>query len=360
MSKIENLKVGSTTYDITPDSVSVKDIRDIAGAPSAFTAKEVSPFFTNKGMPTSAWHAGINVCGWSGDYNQWQLVGYANETDADNSLYFRNGSTSTNSWYPWRTILDSKNFSDYALPVSYNSTWTATWSSDGLTIRNTEFDCTTIGGDFVKIVQEQAYGEDNLILSKNGITRNIISVYGNSSYEYTLPSHNGQVDVTNSRWYSFDDASNGMNSSCMCVGLNSSAEYDIEVYNDYDGCGASNTYKIILPDTYSMVGVKPTIYQTSGGIFELSPGAHVTFDFMTQYDDASIYWVAVTVTDVTIYADSVLTIKTTSGSPAVLDTYPLGTTPMDFLSNFEDALPLNVIDLTETRISNAQIDSLFT
>ena len=109
-----------------------------------------------------------------------------------------------------------------------------------------------------------------------------------------------------------------------------------------------------------MVGVKPTIYQTSGGIFELSPGAHVTFDFMTQYDDASIYWVAVTVTDVTIYADSVLTIKTTSGSPAVLDTYPLGTTPMDFLSNFEDALPLNVIDLTETRISNAQIDSLFT
>lgn len=360
MSKIENLKVGSTTYDITPDTVSIKDIRDIAGAPSAFSQREVTPFFTNVNMPyNGAWASGINVAGWNGNYNQWQLVGHSSEVAGDHPLHFRMGNTSTNSWYPWRTILDSKNFSDYALPVSYNSTWTANWDSEGFNIRNTEFDHTTIGGDFIKIVQEQAYGEDNLVISKNKITRNIMASYGTSSYDYNLPNVSGRVCVKNTGWVTLVDSSDGGN--CICIGLNRGTEHDIEVYNEADGCGVSNTYKIIVPDCYSIAGPKPTIYQTNGSLLDYIPEGFINFDLMTQYNDYNTFWVAITVGNLALMYDSAITVSTVEGIPAILDTYPMAGTPMDFMSHFEDALPIDVIDLTAaTRITNYQIDSLFT
>jgi hypothetical protein len=168
--------------------------------------------------------------------------------------------------------------------------------------------------------------------------------------------------VTNWGSAEFEDAL--YDSSCICVGLRSGGEYDLTVYNEADGCGSSNVYKVVVPDCYSAVNIHPYIYRTSGDLFVLAPSsdAFVNFDLMTQYDDYNTFWVAITVGYVSHYANTSISISTVNGTPPIMNAYIPGTTPMDFIGDaFSDALPIDVIDLTAaTRITNYQIDSLFT
>ena len=87
---------GITVHDTRYDAISVTSL-----------SKAVNFFFSNNGTPDSNWWAGIHVAGWTGDYNAWELVGPAHNTDQrTKNLYIRVGRTST-GWGAWRALVTS-------------------------------------------------------------------------------------------------------------------------------------------------------------------------------------------------------------------------------------------------------------
>ena len=87
---------GITVHDTRYDAISVTSL-----------SKAVNFFFSNNGTPDSNWWAGIHVAGWTGDYNAWELVGPAHNTDQrTKNLYIRVGRTST-GWGSWRALVTS-------------------------------------------------------------------------------------------------------------------------------------------------------------------------------------------------------------------------------------------------------------
>lgn len=87
---------GITVHDTRYDTIAVNSL-----------SKAVNFFFTTTGMPDSNWWAGMHVAGWTDDYNAWELVGPADNTDQrTKNLCIRVGRTST-GWGSWRALVTS-------------------------------------------------------------------------------------------------------------------------------------------------------------------------------------------------------------------------------------------------------------
>lgn len=115
----------SGTWNISVDGrsneVGVMDFRNTSILPSATETKTMFWFNNTSDMPSGgAWWSGMHVKGWNTTYTAWEIAGWASTTapttGITGSLYWRNGINST--WNAWRSILDSSNYSSFALPLS--------------------------------------------------------------------------------------------------------------------------------------------------------------------------------------------------------------------------------------------------
>ena len=83
--------------------LSVLDNRSTTMLPNNNGSSTFQTFFNMTGMPSSGWHSGIWVNGWTSTYSSWQLCGYSGDaTPPSNSLYFRSGINST--WNSWKRV----------------------------------------------------------------------------------------------------------------------------------------------------------------------------------------------------------------------------------------------------------------
>lgn len=106
--------VYATTFD---GALRSKDIRELTGITSDFGDKTFTPFFSNVTMPTDNWWSGFTSKGWNNVYDSWQLVGFSGQGNTPIiDLHWRNGVD--NVWNNWKRILDSSNYSNYALSLS--------------------------------------------------------------------------------------------------------------------------------------------------------------------------------------------------------------------------------------------------
>lgn len=128
-SVVTGISASGHTLTVTKGSASVSvSWNDITGKPSSFTpsahthtylsvldnrsttmlpnnngSSTFQTFFNMTGMPSSGWHSGIWVNGWTSTYSSWQLCGYSGDaTPPSNSLYFRSGINST--WNSWKRV----------------------------------------------------------------------------------------------------------------------------------------------------------------------------------------------------------------------------------------------------------------
>lgn len=126
---VTGISASGHTLTVTKGSASVSvSWNDITGKPSSFTpsahthtylsvldnrsttmlpnnngSSTFQTFFNMTGMPSSGWHSGIWVNGWTSTYSSWQLCGYSGDaTPPSNSLYFRSGINST--WNSWKRV----------------------------------------------------------------------------------------------------------------------------------------------------------------------------------------------------------------------------------------------------------------
>lgn len=107
---------GNAATATTSSMLTVKDARGESRLPSYFEEKRVTAWFNNVGTPSTAWHSGIHVKGWTDSYMSWELATNSDATSTTNSsLYYRNGLGST--WHAWRTIVDSHNYTSYVLKI---------------------------------------------------------------------------------------------------------------------------------------------------------------------------------------------------------------------------------------------------
>lgn len=96
--------------------LTIHDVRDAVRNPNYFDDQRVTSWFNSTGTPTTAWHSGIHVKGWTNGYTSWELCSYASTGTAnDYNLYFRSGNNTT--WGNWKTIITSGNI---------GSIWTGT------------------------------------------------------------------------------------------------------------------------------------------------------------------------------------------------------------------------------------------
>lgn len=88
----------------THNYLTVLDNRDVTMLPNNIGGSgRFQTFFNMTGMPSSGWHSGIWVNGWTSTYSSWQLCGYSGDaTPPSNSLYFRSGINST--WNSWKRV----------------------------------------------------------------------------------------------------------------------------------------------------------------------------------------------------------------------------------------------------------------
>lgn len=98
--------VSSSSHALWTTGITVHDTRfDTIGVTSL--SKAINFFFSSNDMPDSNWWSGMHVAGWTGDYNAWELVGPAHNTDQrTKNLYIRVGRTST-GWGSWRALVTS-------------------------------------------------------------------------------------------------------------------------------------------------------------------------------------------------------------------------------------------------------------
>lgn len=107
---------GNAATATTSSMLTVKDARGESRLPSYFEERRVTAWFNNVGTPSTAWHSGIHVKGWTDSYMSWELATNSDATSTTNSsLYYRNGLGST--WHAWRTIVDSYNYTSYVLKI---------------------------------------------------------------------------------------------------------------------------------------------------------------------------------------------------------------------------------------------------
>ena len=124
----------------THGKIDVNDLRDIDLVPNYFSPKSITSFFSMTGMPTAVWYAGINVNGWTSDYNSWQLVANSSNDNSNGNLYLRTGKGST--WNGWKVIIDSENIKNH----SVGSAIKATNDSKGQLIANTYIKSLSVSG----------------------------------------------------------------------------------------------------------------------------------------------------------------------------------------------------------------------
>ena len=110
------LLLGAYTNDSTLVSggIKVHDLRSVTPTPDMFGNQVVNFYFDQSGTDGD-WKSILHVKGWNGAYAAHELAFNATSSNKHN-LAHRTGIGT--SWESWRTILDSGNYSNYALPLS--------------------------------------------------------------------------------------------------------------------------------------------------------------------------------------------------------------------------------------------------
>ena len=91
------------------DYIKIHDIRNaesFAPNSSIYPEKTLTAWFSINSVPTSGWHSGITVKGWTNNYQSWQLASWSNES-AKEKLYYRRGgggSANAETWGDWKEI----------------------------------------------------------------------------------------------------------------------------------------------------------------------------------------------------------------------------------------------------------------
>lgn len=114
---------GITVHDTRYDAISVTSL-----------SKAINFFFSNNGMPDSNWWAGMHVAGWTGDYNAWELVGPAHNSDQrTKNLYIRVGRTST-GWGSWRALVTSSDTTSRRIWVTTSSSYSSSYANGDIVL----------------------------------------------------------------------------------------------------------------------------------------------------------------------------------------------------------------------------------
>lgn len=118
--------------------IKVNNIRNTTPTPGMFGDRVMNVYFHNDGFKD--WKSILSMSGWtakSEKYATHELAFNATNGVSDKNLYHRTGIEDT--WQSWRTILDSYNFGDYAVPrvgemiTSLPSNWDSMMFTTGTT-----------------------------------------------------------------------------------------------------------------------------------------------------------------------------------------------------------------------------------
>ena len=152
--------------------------------------KSMSPFFTNKNMPSTfaGYMAGITVKGWTGNYTTWELAGPAGSATSQMArpLYVRGGHP-TNGWGAWRQIYDSSN--KPAL-TSLSGTLALGHGGTGGTTAAAAFK-NIVGGAKVVLYDNASGTNGTITLSQSAANYNHMRIHTKTNYGH------GSLDVPN-------------------------------------------------------------------------------------------------------------------------------------------------------------------